>query len=79
MIVYVNYFRIPVTSFVFNGLGGIGKGIRRIFSKSVDFVTSLFVLFVECKEYISMLLFSRKEQVKFNFLSRNLCSKTVLL
>jgi hypothetical protein len=79
LMVYVNYFCIPVLSFVLNCLGGFGKGIQSKFSERVNFVYVVVTFFMENKEYISKLAFSKKEQVEFNFLSRILNQKTVLL
>ncbi len=79
LMVYVNYFCFPVLSFVLNCLGGFGKSIQSGFSKRVNFVYVVVTFFMEDKEYISKLAFSKKEQVEFNFLSRILNRKTVLL
>ena len=79
LMVYVNYFCVPVLSFVLKGLCGFGKSIQCKFSESAKFVYVAIVFFVEDKEYISMLPFSRKEQVEYNFLSGNIYRKTVLL
>jgi hypothetical protein len=79
LMVYVNYFCFPVLYFVRNCLGGFGKGIQSKFSERVNFVYIAVIFFMEDKEYISMLAFSKKVQVEFNFLSRSLNQKTVLL
>lgn len=77
--VYVNYFCIPVLSFVLKGLCGFGKGIQSKFSKRVNFVSMAIDFFVEDREYISKMSFPKKEPLECNFLSRNLNRKTVLL
>ena len=79
LMVYVNYFCIPVFSFVLSGLCGFGKGVHSNFSERADFVCTAIVFFVEDKKYVSMLPFSQKEQIVFILLSRNLYRKTVLL
>lgn len=78
LMVYVNYFCFPVLSFVRNCLGGFGKGIQGKFSERVNFVYIAAIFLMEDKGYISMLAFSKKVQVEFNFLSRSLNQKTVL-
>ena len=79
LMVYVNYFCIPVLSFVLKGLCGFRKGFQSKFSERSNFVCIAIGFFVEDKEYISVPHFSQKEQVECNFLSRNLYRKTVLL
>lgn len=79
LMVYVNYFCIPVISFVLKGSCRFGNGVQSKFSKRASFVCIAIVFFVENKKYISKLSFSQKEQVEFNYLSRNLYRKTVLL
>jgi hypothetical protein len=79
LMVYVNYFCIPVFSFVLKGLYGFGKSAQCKFSESAGFVYMGIAFFVEDKESISMLLFSRKEQIECILLSGNIYQKTVLL
>ncbi len=79
LMVYVNYFCIPVLSFVLKGLCGFRKGFQSKFSERSNLVCIAIGFFVEDKEYISMLPFSQTEQVGCNFLSRSLYRKTVLL
>ena len=79
LMVYVNYFCIPVLSFFLNGLSGFGNSIQSKFCERTNFVYMAIDFFMEDKEYISKLPFLQKEQVEFNFLSRNSYRKTVLL
>ena len=79
LMVYVNYFCVPVLSFVLNGLYRFGKGVQSKFSERSNLVCMAIASFVEDKEYISMLPFSRKGQVEYIFLSGNIYRKTVLL
>ena len=79
LMVYVNYFCVPVLSFVLKGSCGFGKSVHSKFSEREKFVYITIAFFVEDKEYISMLPFSRKEQVECIFLSGNIYRKTVLL
>ena len=79
LMVYVNYFCIPVFSFVLKGLYGFGKSAQCKFSERARCVYMAIALFVEDKEYIFMLPSSRKEQVECILLSGNIYRKTVLL
>ncbi len=79
LMVYVNYFCVPVLSFVLKSLCRFGKSVQCKFSESAKFVYMTIAFFVEGKEYISTLLFSRKVQVEYIFLSGNIYRKTVLL
>ncbi len=79
LMVYVNYFCIPVISFVLKGSCRFEKGVQSKFSKRANFVYIAVAFFMKEKEYISKLPFSQKKQVEFIFLSRNFHRKTVLL
>ncbi len=79
LMVYVNYFCIPVLSFVLKGLCRFRKGFQNKYRESANLVCMAIGFFVEDKEYISTLPFSQTEQVECNSLSRNLYRKTVLL
>ncbi len=79
LMIYVNYFCLPVLSFFLNGLTSFGNSVQSKFSKRANFVYIAIAFFMEDKEYISKLPFSQKKQVEFTFLSRNLHRKTVLL
>ncbi len=78
LMVYVNYFCIPVLSFVLKRLFGFGKSVQCKFSERARFVYTAITFFVENKEYISILPFSRKGQVECIFLSGDILRKTVL-
>ncbi|MGR3293396.1 MAG: hypothetical protein ACUZ9M_05180 [Candidatus Scalindua sp.] len=79
LMVYVNCFCAPVFSFALKGLCGFGKSVQCKFSESARFVYMGIAFFVEDKESISMLPFSRKEQIECILLSGNIYRKTVLL
>ena len=79
LMIYVNYFCIPVLSFVLNGFYRFGKGVQSKFSERSNSVCMAISFFVEEKEYVSLLPFSQTEQVECNSLSRSLYRKTVLL
>ena len=79
LMIYVNYFCIPVLSFFLNGLSSFGNSVQSKFSKRANFVYKAVAFFMKDKEYISKLPFSQKKQVEFIFLSRNFHRKTVLL
>ncbi len=79
LMVYVNYFCIPVIFFVLKGSRSFENGAQSKFSERAIFVCIANAFFVEDKKYISKLPSSQKEQVEFNFLSRNSYRKTVLL
>ena len=79
LMVYVNYFCVPVLSFVLNGLYRFGKGVQSKFSERSNLVCMAIGFFVEEKEYVSLLPFLQTEQVGSNCLSRSLYRKTVLL
>ncbi len=78
LMIYVNYFCFPVLSFFLNGLSGFGNSVQGKINERANFVYMGAAFFIGDKECISKLFFSQKEQVEFNFLSRNLYRKTVL-
>ena len=79
IMIYINYFCFPVLSFFLKGLFRFGNSIQSKFSERAIFIYIAIAFFMEDKEYISTLSFPQKEQVEFNFLSRNSYRKTVLL
>jgi hypothetical protein len=79
LMVYVNYFCVPVLSFVLRGLCGFGKSVQCKFSESARFVYMGIAFFVADEESISILPLSRKEQIECILLSGNIYRKTVLL
>ncbi len=79
LMVYVNYFCMPVLSFVLKGIGGFGKGIVNEFRVMLSYIYTSIDFLVEGKEYILKLFSLPKEQLKFNFILRKLHKKTVLL
>ena len=78
LMIYVNYFCLPVLSFFLNGLSGFRNSVQGKFSERAKFVYMAIAFFIEGKKCISKLFFSQKEQVEFFFLTRNLNHKTVL-
>jgi hypothetical protein len=78
LIVYINYFCIPVLSFVLKGLFGFGKSAKCKISENARFVYAAIVFFVESRKRISILPFSRKGQIECIFLSGDTYRKTVL-
>ncbi len=79
LMVYINYFCIPVLSFVLKGLFGFRKSAQSKFSRNARFVYAAITFFAENRKCISMLLFSRKGQIEYIFLSGDTYRKTVLL
>ena len=78
LMIYVNYFCLPVLSFFLNDLSGFRNSGQSKFSGRAYFVFKATAFFMEDKEYISKLPFLQKVQVEFNYLSRKLYRKTVL-
>ena len=78
LMIYVNYFCLPVLSFFLNGLSGFGNSVQGKINERANFVYMAIAFFIEGKKCISKLFFSQKEQVEFFFLSRNLYHKAVL-
>jgi len=72
LMVYVNYFCIPVFPFVLEGLCRFGKGAQNKFSERIDIVCTAFAFFVQDKELFFNCLFHKKEQVGFIFFDRKL-------
>ena len=79
LMVYVNYFCLPVLSLVLKGLCGFENSVQSKFSEIYKFVYLPITFFIENKEYISMLPLLRKKQAEFNLLTGNTYCKTVLL
>ncbi len=78
LMIYVNYFCLPVLSFFLNGLSRFRNSFQSKFSERTCFLFIATAFFMEDKEYISKQPFLLKVQVKFNYLSRKLYRKTVL-
>ncbi len=79
LMVYVNYFCVPVFSFALKSLCALRKSVRCKLSEIVRVADMAITFFMEDKKYIVILPFSRTRQVECNFLSRNIYHKTVLL
>jgi hypothetical protein len=79
LMVYVNYFCVPVLSLVLKGLSGFRKSVQSKLSEITKFAYLAISFFAENKEYISMLPLLRKKQAEFNLLTGNTYCKTVLL
>ena len=78
LMIYVNYFCLPVLSFFLNGFSSFMNSILSKSSEGVCFAYKAIAFFVKDKDYISKLSLLQKGQVEFNSLSRNLYCKTVL-
>ena len=79
LMVYVNYFCVPILFFALKGLCGFGQSVQSKYSERSKFVYLAITFFVKDKEYISMLPFLWKKHVEFNLLLRKTYCKTVLL
>ncbi|MCR4290451.1 MAG: hypothetical protein NUV86_09365 [Candidatus Scalindua sp.] len=79
LMVYVNYFCVPILFFALKGLCGYGQSVLSKHSERSKFVHLAITFFVEDKKYISMLPFLWKKHVEYNFLLKNTYCKTVLL
>ncbi len=79
LMVYVNYFCLPVFSFALKSLCALRNGVQFKFSEIARVANMAISFFMESKEFIAILPSSRMKQVECNFLSRNIYRKTVLL
>ena len=79
LMVYVNYFCIPIFSFVLKSLNALRECVRCTYSEIVRVADMPITFFMVDKEYITMIPFSRTKQAECNFLSGNVNRKTVLL
>ncbi|KHE92098.1 MAG: hypothetical protein K8F52_01645 [Candidatus Scalindua rubra] len=79
LMVYVNYFCVPILFFALKGLSGFGQSVLSKYSERSKFVHLTITFFVEDKKYISMLPFLWKKHVECNLLLKNTYCKTVLL
>mgnify|MGYP006865012347 FL=1 len=79
LMVYVNYFCIPVFSFALKSLNALRECVRCTYSEIVRVTDMPITFFMVDKEYITMIPFSRTKQAECNSLSGNVNRKTVLL
>jgi hypothetical protein len=79
LIVYVNYFCVPVFSFVFKSLCALRSSIRCKLSEITRVADMAITFLMVDKKYITLLPFSRTKQVEYNLLSSNIYRRTVLL
>ncbi len=77
LVVYIHCFCLPIFSFVINIFSGFGKSIGNKRSERACFGCIENVSFKEDKYFLFKLLFSFREQVKYNILTRNLYHKAV--
>jgi hypothetical protein len=79
LMVYVNYFCIPIFSFALKSLNALRESVRCAYSEVVRVTDMPITFFMVDKEYITMIPFSRTKQAECNSLSGNVNRKTVLL
>jgi len=80
LMVYVNYFCIPVFSFALKSLNALRECVQcTSYSKIVRVTDMPIAFFMVDREYITMIPFSRTKQAECDFLSGNVNRKTVLL
>jgi len=79
LMVYVNYFCIPVFSFALKSLNALRECVRCTYSEIVSVAAMPITFFMVDKEYITMIPFSRTKQAECNSLSGSVNRKTVLL
>ena len=77
LVVYIHCFCLPLFSFVINIFSGFGESIGNERSERAGFGCIENVSFKEDKEFLSKLLFSFREQIEYNILTRNLYHKAV--
>ncbi len=77
LVVYIHCFCLPIFSFVTNGFSGYGESIGNERSERAYFGCIENVSFKENKDFLFKLLFSFRDQVEYNILTRNLYHKTV--
>jgi len=79
LMVYVDYFCVPVFSFALKSLCVLRNSVRFKFNEIVRVANMVISFFVENKEYIVTLPSSQIKQAECNVVSRNIYCKTVLL
>ncbi len=80
LMVYVNYFCVPIFSFTLKSLCALQKNVRDKISEIMRVTEIVTTFVVEDKKYIKVLLpFSRIKQVEYTFISERIYRKTVLL
>ncbi len=77
LVVYIHCFCLPIFSFVINVFNGFGVSIGNERSERACFGCIENVSFKEDKDFLFKLLFSFREQVEYNILTRNLYHKAV--
>ena len=77
LVVYIHCFCLPIFSFVANCFSGYGESIGNERNERVCLGCVENVSFKENKDFLFKLLFSFREQVEYNILSRNLYHKAV--
>jgi len=79
LMVYVNYFCVPIFSFALKSLCALRNSVQFKFGEIERVANIAISFFMESKEFIAILPSSRMKQVECNFVSRNIYRKTVLL
>ncbi len=77
LVVYIHCFCLPIFSFVTNVFRGFGESIGIERSERASFGSIENVSFKEGKDFLFKLLFSFRDQVEYNILTRNLYHKAV--
>jgi hypothetical protein len=78
LVVYIHCFCLPIFSFVINVFSGFGESIGNERSERACYGCIESLSFKEDKDFLFKLLFSFREQVVYNLLTRNLCHKAVM-
>jgi hypothetical protein len=71
LIVYVHYFCIPVLPLILNVLSIYEKNVRGACDENMHIYSSENMSCMEKKDYLSILSFLLKEQIKFNLIHRH--------
>ncbi len=79
LVVYIHCFCLPIFSFAINVFRGYGESIGNERSERACFGCIENVSFKEDKDFLFKLLFSFREQVEYNILTRKLYHKAVEL
>jgi hypothetical protein len=71
LIVYVHYFCIPALPLILNVLSRYEKNVRGVCDENMHIYSSENMSCMENKDYLSILSFLLKEQIKFNLIHRH--------
>ncbi len=70
LVVYIHCFCLPIFSFVINVFSGFGESIGKKRSERACFGCIENVSFKEVKDFLFKLLFSFREQIEYNILTK---------